>query len=180
MGNAVEQTHYWQEFSGTLLERLRKPCKHPTFVMYFFGIIILIGGFGLLEPLVSCFVLGSLKIEELPRTLVGASYTYFVAIAATAAVDLILSFQRRRFLLMFFLLCSAVVYVCALFAAVYGTFLQRPVAALVPAIIGYILALFLWWVGNADNTNLIDTPVEPTAPIGADAQPKGDLAGFNA
>jgi len=178
MNNCVEQANYWQEFREILRERLRKPCKHPTFVMYFLGIIMIMGGFGLIEPIIR-FLSGSLKPEDFPRTLLSASYTYFVAIAATAAVDLILSYQKRRFLLMFFLLCLMVVYVCAWFAASYGAAPQVPLKAIFPAILGYMMALFLWWIGNAENANLLDEPVKPTAPIGADGQPGGDLTGFN-
>jgi hypothetical protein len=141
--------------------------------MYFVGIIILVGGFGLLEPLASCW-LGRLKADALPGALVSATYTYFVAVAATAAVDLILSYHQRKFLLMFFLLCSLVVFLCALSAAILGD----PARARYPSVLGYLLALFLWWVGNANNANLLDTPVEPTAAIGANAKPSGDLAGF--
>lgn len=178
MNDSVEQSNYWQEFSEVLKERLRKPCKHPTFVMYFLGIIIIMGGFGLLEPVIR-FLAGSLKSEDLPRTLLSASYTYFVAIAATAAVDFFLSYQKRRFLLMFFLLCLVVVYLCAWFASAYGAVPQVPMKAIFPAAIGYMLSLFLWWVGNAENANLLEVPVNPTASIGADAQPGGDLTGFN-
>jgi hypothetical protein len=174
--------NYWHEFTATLKDRVRKPWKHPTFVMYFFGIIFIVGSFGVLEPLVSCMLLRTLPPTELPGALISASYTYFVAIAATAAVDLILSYHqhRRKFLLMFFLLSSLAVYACAFVAAIYVTFLHRPASGAVPAVLGYVLALILWWLANADNVNLLDTPVQSTAPIGADAQAQmtGDLTGF--
>jgi hypothetical protein len=142
--------------------------------MYFVGIIIIIGGFGLLEPMVSCWVLGKLKPDALPQALVSATYTYFVAITATAAVDLILSYHQKKYLLMFFLLGSFAVVICAFFAAIC-----KPSTAMYPSLFGYVLALLLWWVGNANNANLLDTPVEPTAPIGANAKPSGDLTGFS-
>lgn len=170
----LEAPNYWQELFATLKGRLRRPWRHPTFVMYFLVIIVIVGGFGLLEPLVS-YWLGKLRADALPGALVSATYTYFAAIAATAAVDLILSYHQRKYLLMFFLMCSVVVFLCALFAAILG----NPAKAAYPSVLGYFLALFLWWVGNANNANLLDTPVEPTAPIGANAKPSGDLAGFN-
>lgn len=177
---ADQTINYWQEFRGTLKERLCKPCNHPTFVMYFIGIIIVIGGLGLFEPIVSYFILGTLPYEEFPRAVVSATYTYFVAIAATAAVDLILSYHQKKYLLMFFLLCSLIVIFCFLLSAAYVTFLKRPVCAILPALIGYVVALFLWWIGNANNANLLDMPVNPTAPIGDDnIQPAGDLTGYN-
>jgi uncharacterized membrane protein len=174
------QVNHWEEFYAVLKERLNKPSKHPTFIMYFFGIIIVLGGFGIFESIVSSSVQGKFKEEALPMSLISAMYTYFVAIGATAAVDLILSYKQRKFLLMFFLVCSLFVFLCAILAVIFGIFLKDPNSAFYPALIGYILALFLWWIGNANNSNLLDTPVEPTSPMGADpkSKPTGSLAGF--
>ena len=178
MDREDDTVNHWQEFRVTLKERLRGPCRHPTFVMYFVGIIVVVGGFGLLEPIVSCWVFGTLKPDAFPQALERATYTYFIAIAATAAVDLVLSYRQRKSLLMFFVLCSLTVLLCAFLAASLG----NPGVAKYPSILGYVLALFLWWVGNAENANLLDTPVEPTDSIGADAEtnPSGNLTGFNA
>lgn len=176
-----QKINYWTEFKITLKDRLSKPCNHPTFVMYFIGIIVIIGGLGLLEPIISYFVINALKPEEFPRALVSAAYTYFIAIAATAAVDLILSYHKKKYLLMFFLLCLLVVFFCFLLSVTYGTILKRPMSAILPAFIGYIIALFLWWIGNANNAKLLDAQINPTAPIGDDdTQPAGDLTGFKA
>lgn len=176
--NVPAQPNHWQEFWETLKERVRAPRKHPTFVMYFVGIIIILGGFGLLEPVISSVMFGKWPEIEWVR-LISACYTYFVAIAATAAVDLILSLNQRKFLLMFFLLCCLAVILCAIFAAILGTFRGNATAAAFPSVLGYALALFLWWVGNANNPNLLE-PVKPDAPTGGDvhANPAGDLSGF--
>lgn len=173
---------YWREFGSILRERFRRPWKHPTFVMYFLGIIVLLGGFGIAEPMVNCWVLGKLPPDELPKALVSAAFTYFVAIAATAAVDLILVYKQRKYMLMFFVLALLIVLLCAVLSAGFGTVLGKPASATIPVAVGYLLALFLWWVGNANNAQLLDTPVQPTDPIGADAhaKPTGDLTGYNA
>lgn len=174
--NAVaDKQSYWQELFGELRDRVSKPCRHPTFVMYFFAVIIVVGGFGLLEPIASRWLLDTLNPSAFPAALVSAAYTYFIAVAATASVDLLLSYSQRRHIRMFFLLCFLVVVLCGVIAAL----LRNPRDAAYPSVFGYFLALFLWWLGNADNVNLLDTPVVPTAPIGADAKPSGDLAGFN-
>lgn len=175
-----DQPNYWQEFRAIIKERLCKPCQHPTFVMYFLGIIIIIGSLGLLEPIVSYLIIGSLPVEHVPRALVSAAYTYFVAITATAAVDFILS-HNKKYLVMFFVLCSLVVFACFLSSVIFATILHRPYSAIMPTCIGYIVALFLWWIGNAENAHLLETPVKPTAPIGDDiTQPSGNLNGYNA
>lgn len=171
----VDNPNYWQELWGELLDRLSKPWRHPTFVMYFLGIIIFFGGFGWLEPVVRRWVLGTLAPDAFLQTFISAIYTYSLAVTATAAVDLILCYHQRKSLLMFFLLCAVVVFLCALFAAM----LENGVAIYL-AIFGYLMSLLLWWLGNANNAKLLEPPVEQTAPIGADAkaEPRGDLAGF--
>ena len=169
MIDALDKPSYWQELYGVLKGRFLRPWKHPTFVMYFFLIIVFVGGFGLLVPIVSCYAVGSLKEAELHKTMVIAAYTYFIAIAATAAVDLILSYRHRKYLLMFFAFVSVVVFFCAVLAAIHSA-RGNLLCATVPAVIGYVLSLFLWWVGNADNANLLDEPLQPTAPTGGDAK----------
>jgi hypothetical protein len=171
---------YWREFGSLLKDRFAKPWSHPTFVMYFVGIIMLLGGFGIAEPAVNCWVLGKLPADELPKALVSAAFTYFVAIAATAAVDLILAYKQRKYMLMFFVLALLIVLLCGVLSAGFGTVLGKPEKAIIPVIVGYALALFLWWVGNANNAQLLDAPVEPTSPTGGDAgaKPKGDLSGY--
>jgi hypothetical protein len=182
MAEGSPPPNHWQDFYQTLKARVDEPRRHPTFVMYFFGIIVLVGGFGIIEPLVSYGILGTMSDIELPKALISATYTYFVAIAATAAVDLILSYHQRKYFLMFFLVCSLLVFMCALFAAMLGTVLNNAGAAIFPSVIGYFAALFLWWVGNSTNVHLLDTPIQNTAPTGGDPQdrPSGDLTGFKA
>jgi hypothetical protein len=175
-----ESPNYWQEFSCQLNERLQGPCKHPTFILYFIGIIVVIGGFGLLEPMFSHWVLGKMSDTEFHKALISAAYTYFIAIAATAAVDLILSDRQRKYLLMFMVVASIVVFLCAILAAALSTVKGEPQYAVGPVIIGYSFSLLLWWIGNAKNAHLLDTPATPTAPTGGDAHnaPAGSTNGF--
>lgn len=178
--NAPAQPNYWREFRETLKERIHAPRKHPTFVMYFIGIIILFGGFSWwLEPVISSVLLGNWPEIEWVR-LISGCYAYFVAIAATAAVDLILSLNQQKSLRMFFVVGVLCVFICAFFAAIAGTVMGNTKVAVWPSVIGYILALFLWWVGNANNANLLESPVKPDAPTGGDTQanPVGDLSDF--
>ena len=174
MENSQTQPNYWQEFWDELTERLRTPAKHPTFVFYFFGIIVLVGGFGWLEPLGSGLFSWEWTENKTVR-LISAFYTYSVCIAATAAVDLILSLHQRKYLMMLFLVCCGLVLLCAILAANLGTLASIP-----PLFVGYILALFLWWVGNANNFNLLDSQPKPDVTTGGDThvQPVGNLGDF--
>jgi len=180
MDSPKPEHNYWSEFGSELMVRLLKPWKHPTFVMYFLGIIVILGGFGIAEPMMNCWVFGKLPAADLPKAIVSAAYTYFVAIAATAAVDLILAYRQRKYLLMFFVLALLIVLLCAIVSAGIGTVLGKPQSAAVPAVIGYVLALVLWWVGNANNSQLLDTPPPPQNETGGSTdQPlAGGTQGF--
>ena len=112
--NEASKQSYWQEFFATLKERVCKPGRHPTFVMYFLGIIVVVGGFGIIESARQCFGPEGAQGGLCWRLMASSTYTYFTAIAATAAVDLILSYHQKKSLSMFFLLCSLGVFLCAL------------------------------------------------------------------
>jgi Na+/melibiose symporter-like transporter len=176
MNDTAHTTDHWRELKEELIDRLRKPTRHPTFVMYFLVIIVVIGGFGICETLVRHYLMNLLPEEEFEKALLSAFYTYFTAIAATAAVDVILSSQNPKFLLMFFLLISVVVFVLALFALLTSSFS----VALILVLFGYVLALFLWWIGNAENRNLSDTQPPVNASTGGSiaTPPAGNLTGF--
>ena len=174
------KANHWREFKNQLNERLQEPCKHPTFILYFFGIIVVIGGFGLLEPMFTYFVFGKMTAEEFPKALVSAAYTYFIAIAATAAVDLILADRQRKYLLMFMVVASLLVFLCAVFSAAFSTINGKPTYAVVPVVLGYLGSLTLWWVGNAKNAHLLDTPPSQNAATGGDSPATGDISEFKA
>ena len=173
MENSTTQQNHWQEFRDVLKERLRTPTKHPTFMMYFWGIIVILGAVVSLESVVTSYLLSGKWTEIESIRMISALYTYSVAIAATAAADLVLSLREPKYLLMLSQLSCVAVGICAVLAAHLGT--------LALALFGYILALFLWWVGNANNATLLDTPSKPDVTTGGDTQdqPVGDLSDFN-
>jgi hypothetical protein len=179
MNGGIAQPSHWQEFREILRERLCEPAKHPTYVMYFLGFIIIVGGFGFIESIVT-FLNGDKWTDVELARVISACYTYFVAIAATAAVDFVLSLRKRRFMLMFFLFGCLAVMILAVISMIVGTIKGHASAAILPTLVGYVASLFLWWLGNAGNPNLLDTDVEPSAPTGGDIQvpPAGNLGGF--
>jgi hypothetical protein len=174
----IEHSNYWTLFSTSLKDRLRKPLRHPTFVMYFFVFIVFIGGIGVLEPIATYILSGQFPSRDLYHVIVCEIYTYFIAISATVTIDLILSTDKHKFLVMFFIVCLVGILVCFAFSVIYAQFLNRPRAALIPAALGYLLALFLWWIGNADNSKLLEKPVKPLDAIGDDTGLSGDLGGY--
>lgn len=140
--------------------RLGSPLKQETFCLYFIGLVMIAGSFGVWEPLFRCFYFHSLKQDELLKSIVGASYSYFVAVAATASVDIQLGLKPERSTRVFLSLCALGVAACAVLAA----FGPNPYSSRWPALIGVVLSLFLWWIANGENPNLQDNP--PTSTLG--------------
>lgn len=172
MSDLSNEPHYWKELFTDLWQRFIKPFKYPTFVGYFLLIVVGVGAFGIFDPLVRNYYFHTLSEEEFVRTFSSAVYTYFVAIAATAVTDIVISPHEKKSFSMAFLLGGAVVIICALLSA--GS---APKLAVVPSAIGYIVALLLWWLSNANNAHLHDYVPPPTAPTGGsvDTQVAGDI-----
>jgi hypothetical protein len=173
----IKIVNHWLELKEELFTRMQEPCKNPTFILYFLGFVVVAGGFGLIEPAIRYFVLESTTRSEFGKALISAMYTYFMAVAATAAVDLSLSYHHRKSLKMLFHFAALVVFSLAIIAA-----LIRPKFALIPCVFGYSLSLLLWWLGNAKNSNLLDDEPNPEDTKGKDPKtpPAGSVAGYQA
>jgi hypothetical protein len=174
MNDSQGVTDYWRELRDVLLERLAKPLRSPTFVFYFFTIILVVGAFGIIEPVIRYFLVedNSKQLDSLAAfqhyhdELTSAFYTYFVAIAATAVVDLILFYHKQKHLMMFFLFSALIVFIFAILAAIK----RESSAGLGFAIIGYVLSLLLWWIANAENVHLLDQRTKPTNALGGNPE----------
>ncbi len=171
----------WSHLIKSIHRRLIDPWKHPTFILYFFGIVVVIGCFGVWWPILFVYPNKNLSDNEKMSAVAGSLYTLFIGIAATATTDHIIGLKSKneKSLAMFFIICSVAVGVCGLIAAVL-TFKvtdatdQSPRYALDIAAFGLVLALVLWWTANARNCNLQDTS-RPDATLGGD--PDADLSG---
>jgi len=171
---------HWIELFIELKNRFIIPWKHPSFVIYFFVIIIIIGGVGPIEALASYYIFNILPCNELCKSLIPTIYTYFIAIASTAAVEILLSQKKSKALTMFCISSIVAISFCAICAVIFNTFLKNPIKAFVPSVIGLLLSLILWWVGNADNITLLDSSLIPNVTTGGDINSplSGDLEGI--
>jgi hypothetical protein len=144
----------WKELWIELKRRLKKPLGYPSFVFYFLGIIILIGGLGVWISIYKK------TWDAVPRDL----STYLLAILSSAAADLILSEGKKQSLQMF----SILTLVIGGFLSVLSEANSDLTRAYIYAILGAFLALLLWWIANADNAKLFGENPPPNAATGGD------------
>lgn len=141
----------WQHWVGLrdfFIERLRGPVKNPTFIIYFIVAILGVGGIGIWSSL-----------SSLDGTIIGASlYTYFLALAAASAFDLVLAEKQRKYIRAITIAIGVVIITLAI------RMIAHPIGAfsIGCGIGGYAVATLLWWIANADNPNLSDDTANVT------------------
>ena len=131
---------------GTFLKnRLKKPTIHPEFWLYFTLLIMGVAAIG---------VYNALFFDKLPETrdeyIISNIASYFMAIVATGSVGLM--FNKEKYI-------SRAILLIALFAitiTIILYFFCKNVMSYTPALVGVVFSLIIWWIGNADNTNIIE------------------------
>jgi hypothetical protein len=166
----------WVELKACLVRKWRAPRYEPTFWFYLVGAVFLAGGCGVWVSIGQ-----QIQAVNTPdaswnwRPIIAALYTYFPALAAASAFDLLLLNQERYIRALSFL---AVIVVVAL--AALAVTIPAGILAVGVCLLGYALAFSLWFLANAENPNLREPPALGTA-TGED-QPRsiaGTLNGFD-
>lgn len=164
---------HWKSLNEEIIRRIKKPLSHPEFILYFIFIITLTGMIGVFTT-----VEAEIKLSVFSyRNLMISISTYSVALISSATADLILTKQETSERSLKLIGISSILLVLGLFW--FGlSFLNGPFL-LIPAIVGLILTLFIWWIANADNKNLTND-INPENAIPSPTTPiLGDTANFN-
>lgn len=138
---------HWVSLRDFYFERLRSPIRHPTFIIYFFIAVLGVGGCGVWVSLWS------------DVTVIGASlYTYFLALTAASAFDLLLSDGHPKYVR------ATAITVGIIIALLAGCMMLHPKTcwSIVVGILGSLIAALLWWIANAENPKLSDAPPNPS------------------
>jgi hypothetical protein len=137
---------------------------HPPFV---FSTVIL-GGLGFWIT-VLCFLL---NFEDKHTPLVNAIGTYFPAVAFTAAYDMTICQESKKYVRSFSIACLILVLVLSVMC-----FLPFPgYSHCIFSLCGTALAWFLWWISNSKNPTYHDI-TDAQCAIGGDlSQPIGGSA----
>lgn len=135
----------WSQLGTFLKNRLKEPFKHPEFVLYF---VIIIGGFGAIG------IYSAIFCKNLPTNrndfVIANIASYFLAVIATGSVELIF-LQKSNIKRAIFLLSIGAISINTLLF-----FLSTQLTSFLAASIGLFIALTVWWIANAENTNIIE------------------------
>jgi len=155
--------NYFHELGQYLKSQFIAPIGHPTFWLYLIIAVIGAGGLGIWVAIYQRDV----------QDIVAALFTYFPAIAMASGFELILKDDQRKFVRS----TAFATAVTLILIAVLVASLPRGSLSFALGIIGYIISLAFWWVANADNVVLHDTPAPSVASIGGkiDQPIRGDL-----
>ncbi len=143
----------WRE----LKLRAAEPIEHPTFVMYFVGVVFLLGGVGAWVELVK--LLRSQEESYSLDGLITSLVTFFFALVGTSCTQLVIEESESKALraLAQFILILAIVPAALAIAGVgsgqTGIWIWAPAS---------IFSLLVWWLANAKSSGLKD----PDAPTG--------------
>ncbi|WP_282085281.1 hypothetical protein [Aquimarina algiphila] len=139
----------WSELKDFFLVRLSSPLEHPEYILYFLAIVIGAGGIGIWVGIAERFDIG-----EAHDTLIIQSISAFsVAVIATGSIELFFVknkyIKTTLFIISFcFIALSIVSYLISTkMSGSNGYYLAVPTC---------ILALLVWWIANADNSNLTE------------------------
>lgn len=163
----------WNE----VLVRTKKPFHHPSFIVFFLLAIVGFSALGVwLELYVYIYPDPAATTQHSADALRTSILTFFPAAAGTAAMQLIWAEQPKHFR-------SAAFLILAIFLVVALWLFPSRISnasALSCGTLASIVALWIWWIANAKQTDLLDV-LDASAPIGGprtDVPLRGDLNDF--
>jgi hypothetical protein len=183
----------WRELLLDIWNRSLVPWLRPKFVLYFFFVMVLLGGLGVWVPLLAETPLAhawaaatcSLPSSECTFTtlhiqsleVLSHLAAALLAVVAAAFADAILEPEANGSFRMF----AFSIFALTVFLGVITLFSAPCKQAYFCGITGAALSLFLWWIVNARNRRLLGPQPEADAPTGGptDAPLAGSLEGIN-
>lgn len=167
----------WGDFRADLLRRTTKPLRHVTFVMYFLASVVAIGGLGLWVELINYARAPGTGDLTAVRTAIA---TFFPALIGSTCLQIILGDYLKQ------LRAFAFLFTLAFAAVAFWLIVDKGLAAQSAVGLGAaasVASLWFWCIANADNADLFDEELKPTAATGGEDTNRdlgGDLNGFDA
>lgn len=180
----IERVTEWGRLRKELARRLSEPAGRVVFVIYFIGVVVILGGMGWMIPVCRLFLADDRSVvSELPSAL----STFFLALLAGAMADIVLednsesgnapsnNASTKGFRV--FALGLSLVGVPLAYGGIQRSQL---IWSYVSSILGMLISLFLWWVLNADKAKWRDEPIPPISAAGGttSVELKGSTAGL--
>ncbi len=167
-------------------ERTWRPIRHPSFVAFFVLAVFGLGAAGVWlevyvllfpEPHSPCTPSALHHLPSSTEALRTALITFFTAVAGTSAMQLVWAEELKHFrsasaLVLFLFLVAALV--------IFPSRISDSVA-ITAGVIMSLVSLWVWWVANAMQLDLLDR-IDPSDPVGGrdpHAPLGGDRTGWN-
>lgn len=154
----------YREIADEFKERTVKPFKHPSFVLFFIFAVLGLGALGIwlelyafIYPEKGAYSTGG---TDALRT---AVLTFFPAVAGTAAMQLMWAEATKHFRSVAFAILGAFLVVALIISPAR---ISNP-SALVVGVLASFFSLWVWWIANAKQADLLDK-INTSAPVGGD------------
>lgn len=154
----------YREIADEFRERTVKPAQHPSFVLFFIFAVLGLGALGVWLELYGYIY--PERWKHAPRetdSLRTAVLTFFPAVAGTAAMQLMWAESTKHFRSVAFAILSAFLVV----ALIISPARISNNSALVVGVLASAFSLWVWWIANAKQADLLDT-INTSAPVGGD------------
>lgn len=165
------RTRRWAALRRELALRLFEPFEHPTFVFYFFGIVLGVGGVGAWVELFKLFQQQGTTnpLDGLLTSLI----TFCFALVGTSCTQLIIEESESKALRA---LAQLVLFLAFFGGALAIAGVGSGETAIWAWALASIAALVVWWIANATSKGLKD----PDVPTGGDVKKTlpGNLADY--
>ncbi|MBX8548830.1 MULTISPECIES: hypothetical protein [Pseudomonas syringae group] len=164
---------HWYQFRASLLSRTVKPAKHPTFVMFFALGIVVFGGIGIWVEILRLNVF--LSKEATFTSVCFAINVFYPSLGCASMLQFIVGNYPKALKAFGCLLCFIFIGACLLIGLRQ---LYTPIGLCVEIALS-ALALWAWWIANAENPDYLDAD-DATAygPVDTNTPLPGDLNGF--
>lgn len=154
----------YREIADELRERTTKPAKHPSFVLFFIFAVLGLGALGIWLELYSYIYPESGRHpSQETDALRTAMLTFFPAVAGTAAMQLMWAESTKHFRSVAFAILGAFLVVALIISPARIT----NASALVVGVMASVASLWIWWIANAKQADLLDK-INTSAPVGGD------------
>lgn len=154
----------YREIADEFKDRTTKPAKHPSFVLFFIFAVLGLGALGIWLELYSYIYPepGAYPSQE-TDALRTALLTFFPAVAGTAAMQLMWAETTKHFRSFAFAIMGAFLVVALAISPARIT----NASALVVSVVASVASLWVWWIANAKQADLLDK-INTAAPTGGD------------
>ncbi|WP_155628334.1 hypothetical protein [Burkholderia multivorans] len=147
-------TRHWTALKRELVLRAVEPFESPTFVFFFFAIVVGIGGVGIWIELFKLT-----RPQGVPDPLDGlitSLIAFFFALAGTSCTQLIIEESESKALRA---LAQVVLFLAFVGAALATAGVGSGQAGILPWTLASMAALVVWWLANAKSPGLRDPDV---------------------